>query len=114
MKSNEYTYNHKHSKRTYESTESSIQTKFIVAACVCAIGLCAVPLYKTISNAESYKQEFEKAKATNQQAVENNRLIQEEYQRVNDPDYLADVARRDYYYTKSGEIIFVLPEEVNQ
>lgn len=114
MSSNEFMDNHKHSKRTYETTESSFQTKFIVAACICAIGLCAVPLFNTVNKTESYKQEFEKAKATNQQAVENNRLIQEEYQRVNDPEYLADVARRDYYYTKSGEIIFVLPEEINQ
>ena len=106
------TSNIKH--QSTQSSESPFQTKFIIAACIVAMGFCAVPLISTINKTAGFQQEYEKAKVTNQQAVENNRLIQEEYQRVNDPEYLADVARRDYYYTKSGEIIFVLPEEANQ
>lgn len=44
------------------------------------------------------------------QLVKENAEIQREYQLIQDPEYLAQVARRDYYYSKPGEIIFKIDE----
>lgn len=42
--------------------------------------------------------------------AEESRLKQE-VQNYNDLDYIAEVARRDYYLTKPGETLFKLPEK---
>ncbi|SFF03649.1 FtsB family cell division protein [Alteribacillus iranensis] len=41
--------------------------------------------------------------------AEESRLKQE-VQNYNDLDYIAEIARRDYYLTKPGETLFKLPE----
>lgn len=56
-------------------------------------------------------EELELAKQENRQAIEENRQAQLAYQLIQTDDYLAQVARRDYYYSKPGEIIFVMPQE---
>lgn len=94
-----------------------LKTGFLAVVCLVVLVILAIPLYKAYLDLQDNEASLKLAQAENQQAVENNRDIQIEYQRVNDPNYLEDIARRDYYYSKKGEIIFILPEEevpVNQ
>ena len=41
-------------------------------------------------------------------------VLLQEYLKLQDPEYLAEIARRDYYYAKPGEIIFDLGEAGSQ
>lgn len=87
---------------------------FIIFTCILVMCVAAIPLIKTWIQTHEYKAKFEEAKHQNQQAVEANRQIQAQYQQVNNPEYLEEVARRDYYYSKDGEIIFILPEDAKE
>jgi len=56
------------------------------------------------------KEELKKVEQlANQEKLENDEL---KYQvsRLNDRDYIAEIARRDYYLSKPGEIIFLTPD----
>ncbi|WP_273717204.1 FtsB family cell division protein [Alkalihalobacillus pseudalcaliphilus] len=37
-------------------------------------------------------------------------FLEQEIINYNDPDYIAEIARRDLFYTKEGEILFTLPK----
>ena len=89
---------------------NSLRTMMIIGTCLFVIGMLAIPLFKAYQTGQVALKDYKEAQANNIQAVENNRIIQAEYQRSNDPSYLEDIARRDYYYSKQGEIIFILPE----
>lgn len=106
---------------THESLEAEASPKlsaskrlFILATCFFVMVVAAIPLMNTWIQTHEYQAKFEEAKKHNQQAVEANRQVQAQYQKVNDPAYLEEVARRDYYYSKDGEIIFVLPEDAEE
>lgn len=87
------------------------QTMMVTGLCFVMLLIVGIPLYKSYNQLQANQEVYQQAQAENRQAVENNRLIQREYQKFNDPEYLEEIARRDYYYSKDGEIIFVLPEE---
>lgn len=44
------------------------------------------------------------------QLQEEEKRLQQEIENYNDLDYIAEIARRDYYLTKPGETLFKLPE----
>ncbi|MGX7092073.1 FtsB family cell division protein [Hutsoniella sourekii] len=67
--------------------------------------------WHTLRQTSVKQAEYEEAKFAYQEALDQNRQVQAEYQHLHDSDYLANVARRDYYYSKPGEIIFELGEE---
>lgn len=94
-----------------ERRSLTMQTAFVVAFCLVMLVLVGIPLYQSYSQMQVNQDQYQQAQAENRQVVENNRLIQREYQKFIDPDYLEEIARRDYYYSKNGEIIFILPEE---
>ncbi|AXY26540.1 hypothetical protein CL176_11335 [Suicoccus acidiformans] len=76
------------------------------------IGLSGGQLLQTLQASQENQAAYEAARASHQVAVEKNRKTQEEYQRVQSPDYLAEIARRDYYYSKPNEIIFEIGENI--
>ena len=63
-----------------------------------ALAFAGIPLWRA----------YQEVKADQEQAVKENREVFQATQQMKDPAYLEDVARRDYYYTKPGEIIFEL------
>lgn len=87
------------------------KTLMIAFICFAVLIVFAIPLIKAYLDSKEYQAAYEAEQAANKQAVEQNRLIQADYQRVKDPEYIEDIARRDYYYSKEGELIFILPEE---
>lgn len=81
---------------------------------VTALAFAGIPLLQTLSHSTEVAQTFEQTQQAHNQAVQQNRVVQQEYLKLQDPEYLAEIARRDYYYAKPGEIIFDLGEAGSQ
>lgn len=46
-----------------------------------------------------------------EQLKNNEKRLNEEIQLLNDVEYVLQIARTDYFFTKEGEIVFKLPQE---
>lgn len=57
------------------------------------------------------QEQLGNAQAQHAEVVEENKLAQQENNRRQSEDYLGQIARRDYYYSKEGEIIFHFEDE---
>ena len=73
-----------------------------------ALAFAGIPLWRAYQDQVAAEQAYQEVKAGQEQAVEENREVFQATQQMKEPAYLEDVARRDYYYTKPGEIIFEL------
>lgn len=96
-------------KENQGRSQQSVKRPLVIAMVgLASIFICSVPIF-TALQAQSVNQEnLLQAKAQYQEVQAAHAKLQEEAQRLNDPDYLAQVARKDYYYSKEGEIIFKL------
>ena len=72
------------------------------------LGFATVSVFKAQQQHKQYQTQLEQAKAAQEIAVKQNRELFQATQQMKDPHYLEEVARRDYYYTKPGEVIFEL------
>ncbi|MGG3822627.1 septum formation initiator family protein [Geobacillus thermodenitrificans] len=63
---------------------------------------------KAIDAKTAEKQELKDQLAELEQ---QEKQLKEEMKKLHDDDYIAELARKKYYLSKDGEIIFVLPEE---
>lgn len=85
-----------------------IRTMGIIILGIVVVGLSTFPLLQALSDSQETTQTLKDTKQAEKEAMQENIQAQEEYKHMQDPDYLSDVARRDYYYSKPGEIIFEL------
>lgn len=100
-------------KLSNQNGKKQMSTYSIVISVMSAVVVLGASwsLFQTLGKQQATMEHLNQAQAVNRQAVENNRQAQQEFQRVQDSEYLAQIARRDYYYSKEGEIIFDLKEE---
>lgn len=100
-------------KLSNQNGKKQMSTYSIVISVMSAVVVLGASwsLFQTLGKQQATMERLDQAQAVNRQAVENNRQAQQEFQRVQDSEYLAQIARRDYYYSKEGEIIFDLKEE---
>lgn len=82
----------------------------IILAGIIGVCLSIVPLIQARNESQAITETLQTTKQAEKEAMQENIQAQEEYKQMQDPDYLADVARRDYYYSKPGEIIFELED----
>lgn len=71
---------------------------------------------KLISQASAIDEkieEKEKLKEELSNLQEEQKQLEEEIKKLNDDEYIAKLARRDYFLSDEGEIIFNIPEDVN-
>lgn len=68
--------------------------------------ISAMPLKQTVQQAKNNKKMLSEIQIVNQKAVDENLATQQELHQSQGDDYLTEVARRDYFYSKPGEIIF--------
>lgn len=87
------------------------RTLIIFALGIVAVILASVPLVQAYKEAGMVTQELQTVREQEKEAMQENIQAQEQYKHMQDPEYLADVARRDYYYSKPGEIIFDLSDD---
>ncbi|MBK0348433.1 septum formation initiator family protein [Aerococcaceae bacterium zg-ZJ1578] len=106
----------KHNRENYTAQSQQKKrkgvSKIVLLFCLFIIGVSCLSLWQVIEKKEEVMMQLAQAQIDNKQAVEKNRQAQQEYQQVQDEDYLAQVARRDYYYSKPGEVIFDFGKEV--
>lgn len=75
------------------------------------LGTSAWSLYQTVNAYQEQQLALQEAKTEYQAAQESHAQLVEESKRVSDPEYLGQIARRDYYYSKPGEIVFELDQD---
>lgn len=56
------------------------------------------------------KEELNKVKQTLNQVKLENEELNYQVKKLNDKEYIAEIARRDYHLSKPGEVIFITPE----
>lgn len=103
----------KNEKKITNRKRGKYQMFFNVAfsiICLTVIIIASLSLLKTLAHRENILNQLTQVQANHNQIVEKNRQAQQEFNLVQDEEYLEDVARRDYYYSKEGEIIFDLGE----
>lgn len=63
--------------------------------------------------AELEKQQIEKQTLKKKLSAleKDQKILEEDIVKLNDDDYIAKLARRDYFLSKKGEIIFNLPKD---
>ncbi|TFB21028.1 septum formation initiator family protein [Filobacillus milosensis] len=57
------------------------------------------------------QQEYHKKIAQLEEYKQENADLKREIELLSDVDYLLQIARKDYFFSKDGEIIFKLPDE---
>lgn len=94
-----------------KKTGSSI---FFSLVCMTLIALATLPLKQSVESMEKAKAELMATEARFQNIKERAQLVQSEYQKSKDPEYMAKIARRDYYYSEDGEVIFDVGDAFNE
>lgn len=67
-----------------------------------------------LNQREVYQQkqeEYQQLQARIEQLKNEESDLKEEIQLLNDTDYLLQIARKDYFFSEKGEIIFKIPED---
>jgi cell division protein DivIC len=83
---------------------------FFVFACVAAFFTIST-LVSQASMIEEKRLEKEKVKEELSELKKQERVLKEEIAKLNDREYIAKLARRDYFLSESDEIIFNIPEK---
>ncbi|RPF51212.1 FtsB family cell division protein [Aquisalibacillus elongatus] len=60
---------------------------------------------------EEKQEEYHERVATLEEYKEENQDLQREVELLSDVEYILQIARKDYFFSKDGEIIFKLPDE---
>ncbi|WP_332697266.1 FtsB family cell division protein [Halalkalibacter lacteus] len=69
-----------------------------------------VTLYAQANSLEEKRQESLTLESQLKQLQLDEQRLREDIKNYNDLDYIAEIARRDYYLSKPGETLFKLPE----
>ncbi|MDQ0220890.1 septum formation initiator family protein [Peribacillus cavernae] len=81
---------------------------------VCAAVISVLAVTALISQAATLKEKEDKQEQLQNRLSKlekNEELLNEEIVKLNDDDYIAKLARRDYFLSDKGEIIFNLPKK---
>lgn len=97
-------------KRMERSVLERVRQLFVVMILVGTLVGVVTGIYFTHKGQVAAQTAFEMAKLEQDKVIAKQRRIAKDYQRVQDPDYIAGLARRDYYYSKPGELIFELED----
>lgn len=84
---------------------------------VCAIIFSAITVFTLISQATALEKKTAQKEELLQDLSElkkDETLLKEDIVKLNDDDYIAKLARRDYFLSEEGEIIFSLPENTDE
>ncbi|HZG60930.1 MAG TPA: septum formation initiator family protein [Anoxybacillus sp.] len=78
------------------------------------LAISSVLLYTLISQSANIEAKIEEKQKLEQQLEKlkkEERQLKEEIKKLNDDEYIAELARKNYFLSKEGEIIFTIPEE---
>lgn len=83
---------------------------FVLFVCLAVILTFSLAIKSALDTKALALSKMVQTQKVYQQAVENNRIAQQERNLVQDEEYMGQIARRDYFYSKPGEIIFNFEE----
>ncbi|MGI8387369.1 FtsB family cell division protein [Robertmurraya sp. P23] len=88
-----------------------------LTAFIVIVGLAAYFIVSTLlrqsATLEAMKEEKQKADQELVALKKDETILKEEIIKLNDEEYIAKLARKDFFLSNSNEIIFNLPEEKN-
>ncbi|MEK4027386.1 MULTISPECIES: septum formation initiator family protein [Bacillaceae] len=82
---------------------------FVVVALILSVGLGST-LFSRTAHLEEQKLEKKKAEAALVELKQQQKQYEEELKRLEDDEYIAELARKKYFLSDDGEIIFNIPE----
>ncbi|MBR7554310.1 septum formation initiator family protein [Allobacillus sp. GCM10007491] len=74
-------------------------------------GLMTTYHFQQRAQMQEKQTEYEQLNEQMEQYTNRNQALKEEVEKLSDIDYLLQIARKDYFFSKDGEIIFKLPDE---
>ena len=86
-------------------------TKLIVIALIAISGVMIVGIGNQLQQANQLDQKIEKAKAEKEFAEKPKESLTQQVELLQIDEYIAKLARREYYLSKNGEIIFSTPND---
>jgi cell division protein DivIC len=81
------------------------------AVALIILGTLFSALISQNGNLNEKKQELASAKQSLDELEQQQKQSEEELVRLQDDEYIAKLARKDYFFSEDGEIIFNIPEE---
>ncbi|MFX3624195.1 MAG: septum formation initiator family protein [Ectobacillus sp.] len=66
----------------------------------------SITFYKQHAAVEAQKAEIRKLKKEAEALTAEEKRLQNEIEKLHDDEYIAKIARRDYFFSKPGEVIF--------
>lgn len=110
---NKYTINEKKRKKRDQKIKKFAKFRtLIIFAC------CMIALVYVFSKKNEQEQIYDEKVASNEQLKEELASLQEEeaelkqnIESLSDPEYLAKIAREEYFLSGEGETVFIVPEE---
>lgn len=104
------------SKHMKESQQQVLKVRSLIFTLLAfaVIVMAIIPLHRTQLEAEELAVKYRKIQEENEDAIAEHRQAFQMAKQLEDPAFLADVARRDYYYSLPGEIIFELGDDVSR
>ncbi|KUP04552.1 cell division protein DIVIC [Bacillus coahuilensis p1.1.43] len=104
--------------REQQSHKKSVKKKMLVrrllvlfTLSVAIIGALANVLFSSSGTLQAKKEELQAQKEQLQQVESQQQMLEEEIIKLNDDEYIKKLARRDYFLSDEGEIIFTLPKD---
>lgn len=73
-------------------------------------GFAMVTLYQQAGQMSDQKSEIARLEVQQQELKSEEIQLESEIESLQDHDYIAEIARRDFFLTKSGETLFQVPE----
>ncbi|MBU9722005.1 MULTISPECIES: FtsB family cell division protein [Bacillaceae] len=73
------------------------------------VAFTGITMYNQHSLLEDLNEEKARLESKLEVLQEEEKDLSEEIQLLHDPDYIAEIARRDFFLTKPGETLFQLP-----
>lgn len=94
----------RHKKKLYRRLAA-----FIIVALMISVGLVST-LFSRTAHLEEQKLTKEKAEESLAELKQQQKRYEEELKKLEDDEYIAELARKKYFLSDDGEIIFNIPE----
>lgn len=103
--------NYRLSLEGLEQKRSNKVRRWIGLISLAAVIITLIPLSQSIKRTQEARSELVSAEQAYREIEAFHQTVEGEYKRAQNPKYLEKIARRDYYYTHEGEIVFDLGPE---
>ncbi|MGX1983831.1 cell division protein DivIC [Thermolongibacillus altinsuensis] len=108
-----YAFEHEKREKKASKRRKVVLLRFSLFA-VMLMALSSVFLYALISQSSAIDAKLkakERLEVKLQMLKKEEEKLNDEIKKLNDDEYIAELARKEYFFSKEGEIIFTTPED---